>query len=156
MVDTKTYGFANDWRGEIKPGEPLHDMWLRVTVDDGGVVRDVVAVTDASPFRICPEITGNFRRLIGETIGAGWLKRVRAHLGGVEGCTHLVELLGSIGTVAFQTLYSARARALMESAGAEAVAEPPRRRPPMIDTCHAMRSNGEVVKQNWPEFHTGS
>src|SRR5260221_11612426 len=72
MVDTKTYGFENSWRGEIKPGEPLHDMWLRVTVDDGMVVRDVIATAAAGPFRICPEITGNFLRLIGDTIGTSW------------------------------------------------------------------------------------
>ncbi len=77
MTDTKSYGFENDWRGRIEPGEPLHDMWLRVTLDDAMVVRDVVAAADAHPFRICPEITGNFRALIGETVGAGWSRRVR-------------------------------------------------------------------------------
>jgi Protein of unknown function (DUF2889) len=158
MVDTKTYGFDNAWRGEIKPGEPLHDMWLRVTLDDRMVVRDVVAVAAAHPFRACPEITVNFRRLIGETIGAGWTKRVRALLGGVAGCTHLVDLLGPIGTIAIQTIKSARAQALMKDAEPtdRAAKDPaaPRRRPAMIDSCHAMRSDGEVVERLWPDFYT--
>ncbi|MEJ0072427.1 MAG: DUF2889 domain-containing protein [Pseudomonadota bacterium] len=33
-----------------------------------------------------------------------------ALLGGVAGCTHLVDLLGPIGTIAFQTIKSARAK----------------------------------------------
>jgi hypothetical protein len=160
MVDTKTYGFDNDWRGEIKPGEPLHDMWLRVTLDDRLIVRDVVAVAAAHPFRACPEITVNFRRLIGEAVGAGWSKRVRALLGGVAGCTHLVDLLGPIGTIAFQTVKSARAQALIRGAEPHAPdakdSAAPRRRPVMIDSCHAMRSDGEVVQRLWPDFYTPS
>lgn len=154
LVDTKTYAFDNGWRGEIQPGEPLHDMWLRLTIDDTMVVRDVVAVAAAHPFRVCPEITGNFRRLIGESLGAGWRKRVQARLGGVEGCTHLVDLLDPVATVAFQTLRSERARALMPKRAA-APGDAPRRRPAVIDTCHAMRADGEVVREFWPAFYTG-
>jgi len=155
MTDTKTYGFENDWRGRIEPGEPLHDMWLRVTLDDALVVRDVAAAADAHPFRICPEITGNFRALIGETIGAGWSRRVRALLGGVAGCTHLVDLLGPIGTIAFQTIKSARAQGLVKDSKPQDRSGP-RPRPAVIDTCHAMRADGEVVQKLWPAFYTGS
>jgi hypothetical protein len=155
LVDTKTYAFDNHWRGTIQPGEPLHDMWLRVTLDDGMVVRDVIAVAAAHPFRICPEITGDFKRLIGETIGAGWSRRVRTLLGGVAGCTHLVDLLGPIGTIAFQTIKSGRARAQSERPE-PAKSDAPRRRPAVIDTCHAMRADGEVVQRLWPDFYTGS
>ncbi len=154
LTDTKSYAFDNDWRGTVEPGEPLHDMWLRVTIDDTMVVRDVVAITAAHPFRVCPEITGNFRRLIGETIGAGWTRRVRELLGGAAGCTHLVDLLGPVATVAFQTLRSDRAKALMaprpKPAGDQA-----RRRPAVIDTCHALRADGEVVQRFWPAHYTG-
>jgi len=154
MVDTKTYAFDNAWRGAIRPGEPLHDMWLRLTIDDALVVRDVVAVAAAHPFRTCPEVTGNFRRLIGVALGAGWRTRVRALLGGIEGCTHLVDLLDPIATVAFQTLRSERARAGMTKRP-QPTADQPRRRPAVIDTCHAMRADGPVVKAFWPAFYTG-
>ena len=156
MTDTKSYAFSNAWRGEIAPGEALHDMWLRLTLDDALVVRDVAAVSAAHPFRACPEITGNFARLIGETIGAGWSKRVRTLLGGIAGCTHLVDLLGPIATVAFQTIKSERGRALARKSAATAppAADKPRRRPPLIDSCHAMRADGEVVQRYWPDFST--
>ncbi|MBI3516499.1 MAG: DUF2889 domain-containing protein [Proteobacteria bacterium] len=155
MTDVKTYAFDNDWRGEIRSGEPLHDMWLRVTIDDDLAVRDIVAVAAAHPFRACPQVTGNFRRLIGVSLGAGWRKRVRELLGGVEGCTHLVDLLDPVATVAFQTLRSERARALM-APRPKSAADQPRRRPAVIDTCHAMRADGPVVQQFWPAFYTGS
>ncbi|HYD97931.1 MAG TPA: DUF2889 domain-containing protein, partial [Alphaproteobacteria bacterium] len=45
MTDVKTYAFGNEWRGEIAPGEPLHDMWMRLTIDDGFTVHAVEAVT---------------------------------------------------------------------------------------------------------------
>src|SRR5260221_14101346 len=70
MTDTKTYAFTNDWRGEIKPGEPLHDMWLRVTIDDEMVVQDIGAVAGSPPFRGSPGSTGNFRRPLGREPGA--------------------------------------------------------------------------------------
>ncbi len=160
LTDTKSYAFENSFRGTIPPGEPLHDMWLRLTIDDGFVVRDVAASTDRHPFPACPEITPNFKRLIGETIKAGWFNRCRELLGGIAGCTHLLELLGPMGTVAFQTLYSERARALRAAtkAGAGKAGDgkkSTRGRPALIDTCHAWSATGEAVKEHWPEFYTG-
>ena len=41
MTDVKSYGFDNDYRGRIGPEEPLHDMRIRLTLDDDFVVRDI-------------------------------------------------------------------------------------------------------------------
>src|SRR5690348_7059853 len=65
LTDVKSYGFESEWRGEVKAGQPIHDMWLRLTVDDHLTIRAVEAVTDSSPYRVCPEITPNFQRLVG-------------------------------------------------------------------------------------------
>ncbi|HEX6980565.1 MAG TPA: DUF2889 domain-containing protein [Alphaproteobacteria bacterium] len=147
LVDTKSYAFTNAWRGEVRPGEPVHDMSIRLTIDDDFVVRDVQAVTDASPFRICPDITPRFAALKGLKIGKGWRRAIAERLGGVHGCTHLVELLGPLGTTAYQTILPLR--------DAKGRGNPVRTRPAAIDTCHALRSDGEVVRQHWPEFYTG-
>lgn len=45
ITDIKTYSFDNAYRGEIVPGEPLHDMWIRLTVDDELIVHDCIATT---------------------------------------------------------------------------------------------------------------
>jgi hypothetical protein len=154
LVDTKTYAFDSNSRGPMPPGTPVHDMWIRLTVDDELVVRAVEAVTDASPFPVCPSITPNFQRVVGLSIKAGWTQQVRSLLGGVEGCTHLVELLGPVATTAFQTIFPWRERQRRAQAAAGAAAGP-QRRPAHLDTCHALALDGPVVAQIWPAFYTG-
>ncbi len=148
LVDTKSYSFDNDWRGRIEAGEAVHDMWIRLTIDDDFKVHAVEAVTDSSPFRVCPDVAGNFAALKGLSIVKGWRRAVAERLGGVRGCTHLVELLGPLGTTAFQTIFPLRKM--------NGEKPPSGRRPRAIDSCHALKSDGDVVKQRWPEFYTGS
>ena len=69
-------------------------MWLRLTIDLDMIIHDVEAVTDQGPYPNCGDITPNFKRLIGVTIGARLAPRDPCALGGIHGCTHLVELLG--------------------------------------------------------------
>lgn len=151
LVDTKDYDFDNSWRGRVAAGTAVHNMRLRLTVDDGMTVRDVDAALDAGPHHVCADITPAYKVLIGERIKPGWNLRVRELLGGVRGCVHLVEMLGPIGTIAYQTMGPTRAQSRREAA--EGVA--PGKRPARIDTCHALAADGEVVKARWPEFYTG-
>lgn len=153
ITDTKTYGFGNRERGEVKPGAPIHDMWIRLTVDDTLTIQGVEAVTDASPYRICPNVTPNFQRLIGLRIGPGFRKQVRERLGGTEGCTHLVELLGPVGTTAFQTVMPLVDRDLYKRHQPGAAEAPPaRKRPSLLNSCYAFSDEREVVARQWPEF----
>ena len=162
LVDTKTYSFPNRHRGEIEAGEPVHEMWLRLTIDDAMQIQEVEAVTDHGPYGMCPAITANFKRLEGLTIGPGFRRAVRERVGGMQGCTHLVELVGPIATTAFQTMTArrhadeshARAQGEKELAARTTQGEPGR--PRFLDTCHALASTSPVVKEQWPEFYTGS
>jgi hypothetical protein len=162
ITDVKTYPFANDYRGAIQPGDPIHDMSIRLTVDDHFEVKAVEAVTDKSPFAVCPAITPNFQRLVGLSIKSGWIRKVKELLGGVEGCTHLVELLGPVATTAFQTIFPILSREKAERAkvGAGEKKTGPsaeNKRPPLLlNSCHAFRSDGEVTRRTWPEHYTGS
>jgi hypothetical protein len=156
LTDIKTYGFDNHFRGELPAGQPVHDMWLRITVDDRLVIHAVEAVTDASPYAACPGITPNFQRLKGLRIYPGFQKQVRDRLGGIEGCTHLVDLLGPLATTAYQTVFPWRAREQEQRLAREGKApERPARRPKLIDSCRAFASDGEVVRRYWPDFYTG-
>lgn len=146
LVDTKAYPFENAWRGTVHPGVPIHEMWLRLTLDDDLLVHDVAAATDNSPFEICPAIVPEFRKLVGLRIGKGWYGQVKERLGGVQGCTHLVELaLGAMATAAIQTIFPARAAAKPK----------PERKPNHLDTCHALASDGPVVRAHYPKHYTG-
>ena len=153
LTDTKSYDFESQFRGIVTSGTPVHQMWIRLTVDDDLIIRDVEAVTDHAPFPICPAITGNYARLKGLSIKPGFHLKVRELLGGVEGCTHLVEMLGPVATTAFQTIYPYRER-LRRQRG-EAATTVPGRAPRLIDSCHGWSSKQDVVKRLYPEFYTG-
>ena len=74
LTDTKTNGFSSEDRGFIEPGEPLHGMSIRVTIDREMNIKGVVAVTDYSPYRMCSAITPNFQKIIGLNLGRGFRK----------------------------------------------------------------------------------
>lgn len=146
LEDTKTYSFANQDRGGIAAGEPIHRMHLRLTISDDLEVRAAEAATEAGPFDLCGAITPKFTSLIGLRIGPGWRKAVLDRMGGVKGCTHLTELLlGPLTATAMQTLASARTRRQEASADG--------RPPPILDTCHALARTSDVVRRHWPEWH---
>jgi hypothetical protein len=148
LQDTKTYAFENASRGMINPGEPLHDMWLRLTVDESMQIHEVEAATDHGPYTICGDITPEFAKLKGLQIGPGWMRKVREQVGGVHGCTHLVELLQTLATVAFQTLSFRKRKPRPAGTGSA--------QPSHINSCHALRANGPVVEKEWSEFYTGN
>ncbi len=147
LTDTKTYAFGSRQRGEVAAGEPVHDMSVRLTIDDDFVVREAEAVTDAGPFADCPAIAPAYRRLVGRRIGSGWRRQVRELFAGREGCTHLSEMLGAMATAAFQTMYPVLRR--------EGRAKPARGGNPLVDSCYAFRSEGPLVQAAPPDRSFG-
>lgn len=149
LVDTKTdvHTRRNGGR-ERQPGEPVHDLWLRLTIDLDMKIHDAEAVTDAGPYAHCGDITPNFKQLRGITIGPGWRRAIAERVGGVKGCTHLVELLGPLGTTAFQA--TGRARQARDAARAVA------KRPYQINSCHVYKDDSDEVRERWPQFYTGA
>lgn len=153
ITDVKTYGFSNHDRGEIPVGEPVHGMWIRVTIGDDLVIREVEAVTDYAPFSACDAIAPNYAKLVGLKLGPGLRKQIRDRVGGVHGCTHLNELMGPVATTAFQTVFPILAKESLQARD-ENDDKPPRRNP-LINTCHGWRSDGPAVKRISPELYTG-
>ena len=148
LVDTKTYQTsARDTGRARQPGEPVHNMWLRLTIDLDLLIHEAEAVTDAGPYSPCGDITPNFRALKGVTIGAGWRKKTLEILGGTKGCTHLVELLGPLGTTAFQATGKARER---RNAG-----KPVTKKPYQLGACHMYDETSPAVKERWPQYYRG-
>ena len=148
MVDTRTYDCSYDELhrdGLIRAGEPVHDMWLRFTIDLDFLIHDVQAASDQTPFAVCPNAASAMRGLVGLRIGGGWLKQARERVGPTVSCTHLVDLLGQLAATAYQTLHAA-----LEERERQ---RPEREKPPILDTCLALSSDGEVVKNLWPQFH---
>ena len=147
LTDTEAYAFANSFRGEIAPGEPIHDRSLRLMLDDDLAVISAEAATAAGPFAVCPAITPAFVKLEGLRIDPGWRRAVQARFGGVQGWTHLVELLGPLATTAYQTIHAWRARHQPQAESD--------RPPPHLDSCDALaataRSSARTIPAGTPD-----
>jgi hypothetical protein len=147
LTDVKHYELTGWSRGPLPAGTPMHDMVVTMTVDLEGTIRAFEARADASPQQACSSGAANFSRLVGLSIGKGFLKQAAARIGGVEGCTHIREMLQQMATVAFQSVREARVARY---------ASEPDRRPPLIDSCIAWAATGDWVKVRFPRFHTGA
>lgn len=128
-------------------GEPMHDLWLRLTVDDAWTVRHAEAAMPAGAYRHCHLVTPNFANLEGLTIGRGWNKGVRERVGGTAGCTHLVSLLAQMASAAYQALWDIKLARMQESDEDPGVQT--------IDTCYAYRSDGPLVAERYPDHFVG-
>lgn len=158
MTDAKSYSFPSEWRGRVQEGQPIHDMRIRLTLDEQFIIRDVECVTAAGPYEICPAIAPAFAALKGEQVGRGWSRILREKFGGRNGCVHHVEMLRAMATVAFQTLYGWQERRKRETGQSSSEGPPspeaaPGRKPGFIDSCHALASDGEVVRTHFPQFY---
>jgi hypothetical protein len=143
LHDTKDVDFRVA-SGLRKAGESIHSMWLRITVDRTLTIVDADADTDAMPYvGYCGSITPAYKKLIGLAIRPGFSNKVKELLGGVNGCTHMTELIGSLATTAFQTM-------------AGQGVQDPGRKPFQLDRCHALDSAAPAVQRFYPQWYRGS
>lgn len=147
LTDTKAFHWIRrESKVGLPAGEPVHDMWIRITVDLDMKIRDAIAVTDASPYRTCGNITPNFSVLKGVTIQRGWTKDLRSKIGGSAGCTHLWELLGRVATVALQSTVTARDT--QKPLG-------PGQVPYQFNSCHMYTADSLATLERWPHMYKG-
>jgi hypothetical protein len=143
LRDTKSFDFKLA-AGSRPAGEPIHEMWLRITVDRNLVIVDADASTDAMPYvGICDGIVPAYRKLVGIAIRPGYTQKVKELFGGVRGCTHITELAGALATAAFQTLAGQKV-------------QPADRKPFQLDKCHALDSTAPAVAKYYPRWYRGS
>ncbi len=146
ITDTKSYSFSNYERDGIAAGEPLHQMRVRIAIDEDMVVREAEAVTEYSPFKMCGDIGPDYEKLVGIKIGPGWRKNVYSRLGKEKGCTHISDLvLGPIAVTAFQAVIPNREKRMTEPADGST--------PVTLNTCHALEESSPVVAWRWPNFY---
>jgi hypothetical protein len=143
LVDTKPYDLKLA-AGVRRAGEPVHAMWLRITIDRNLTIVDADAAMDAVPYAgHCEGITPHYRKLIGVSIRPGYLRKLKELFGDVRGCTHISELAGALATAAYQTLAGQRV-------------QDPEQRPFQLDRCHALDSTKHVVAKYYPKWYRGT
>jgi hypothetical protein len=159
IVDTKPFAYEEPYRGHREAESDVHNIAIRLTLDDDFVVHDIEVLMPAVPYPSCAGAIPNFKLLIGVKVGAGWRKAVQAVVGSTKGCTHARELLFPMATVAFQTLFGWEDEAESQQekerrAQREAMRGQQAGRPHFMDGCHSWASDGEVVATLYPQFFT--
>lgn len=148
LTDVKSIAIKLRERGEngvLPAGEPIHGMSIRLTIDLDLNIIDAVASMDYTPFHSCPSIATAYRQLIGRQIAPGFTRLTKELFSGVNGCTHLLELLGPVATTAYQATYTEREERQGERDTTQA--------PALLDTCHAFNRTGPVIEKYWPQHH---
>lgn len=139
LVDARTYPATVGEGRRVSPGEPIHDLRVKITVDDDYVIRAATAEMQAWPFASCVEASAFYSRLVGLRLASGFAAAVRERFGGPAGCSHLNELLSPMATAAFQTIAGAR----RDRGGPPS----PDELGALLNSCHTLREGGEVDRQ---------
>lgn len=153
LLDVKTH----DWgmaTGVRPAGSPVHDLHLRLVVDEKFNVVDAGSHSEWMPY---PDHCGRhgaeaeagdaYSRLIGLNLRLGFRQGVKERLAGVLGCTHLTDLSQAIPTAVIQA-FAGRKNHTPE--GTRAITG---QRPFQIDRCHALASDGGAVMQFYPHWY---
>lgn len=152
LIDTKEKKIVVIERGEIEPGEAIHDISLRLTIDSELVIKNIEVSTDFAPMKACSNPNLWYKKLIGEKIEKGWRQKVKTIFAGVEGCTHSNDILTVAATTAFQTVFPWIMQQSVVKYGKEKafrhLAEV------MLNNCHSFSQKGEMISSNWPDLST--
>ncbi|MCX7264938.1 MAG: DUF2889 domain-containing protein [Burkholderiales bacterium] len=92
LIDTKTLPFKRQLSPVDTPaGAPIHNILVRLIVDETLLVHDAVAIMNATPFDTCTGAATTLAPLKGLRIGQGWNTRIREHLSGAASCTPCID-----------------------------------------------------------------
>jgi hypothetical protein len=134
--------------GPRDAGEPIHDLWLRVTVDTAFNIVDAHAASVATPYPgYCSEYGTAYQQLIGLNLLKGFRQAVRDRLAGVAGCTHLTELAGMLPTATIQS-FAGSVLPTRDGHQDDETSQPPFQ----LDRCHALRRDGAAVAKYYPRW----
>ncbi len=143
LTDIKPFDYPLS-SGVRAAGQPVHDMWIRLTVDRRLAIIDAAVLTEAMPYAgACSAITPEYaRQLVGLNLGRGFRKAVQGRFATIAGCTHLNEVLAQFPSAAIQAL-----------AGERIDNEDDGSKPFQLDRCHALDTRGETVRRYYPRWH---
>ena len=144
LTDIKNHDYRLK-TGVRRAGQPVHSMWLRLTIDREFNVVDAAASSEAVPYPGgCETIAPAYRGLVGLNLVRHFRLKANELLGGVRGCTHLTEMLAGMPTAAIQSF-----------AGEMKEEQDDGTKPFQLDQCHALETSGETVRVWYPKWYRG-
>jgi hypothetical protein len=133
--------------GGVRPaGQPIHDMLLRVVIDEQFNILESGAQTSWMPYAgQCDQHGDAYAQLVGLNLLKGFYSNVKTRLGGVRGCTHITELTQVLPTAVVQA-FAGEVMDIRE----DAVNDTP---PFQINRCHALKDDAPAVQQHYPRWY---
>jgi hypothetical protein len=145
VTDIKTRD-ARLTEGVRRAGEPIHDMLLRLVIDESFNILEAGSLTRGMPYPgECDQHGDAYGRLAGLNLMKGFRRAVQERLGGIAGCTHLTELTQVLPTAVIQAF----AGEVINTRGDGADAK----QPFQLDHCHALRTDGNTVRTYYPRWY---
>ncbi|MDA8125464.1 MAG: DUF2889 domain-containing protein [Deltaproteobacteria bacterium] len=136
---------------EKLPRGVVHHMTIRLLVNCANLmIEDVDVQMDTVPGGdACRETLDSLAPLKGLTITRGFMVKVKKLVGGVKGCTHLVELIQTMAPAVIQGLgtYQALKPAPFNPERAKKFVQY------LINTCHTWRDGGPFVEKFTTKIH---
>lgn len=130
-------------------GAPIHEMLLRLVVDQRFRIVEAGAETLAMPYeQACADHGDLYAGLVGMNLMKGFRRAVAERFGGVRGCTHINELAQVLPTAVVQAF----AGEVFDTRGDG----PQATQPFQIDRCRALRSDGPTVLAYYPRWYRQS
>jgi hypothetical protein len=149
LIDCRPFKFyVGSERPAVAPGEPIHLISVRMTIDQELTIRAFEVAMDATPYNYCSGVEQNYANMVGLRLGAGFLKEADKRVPGSQGCTHIRQLLSQLATVSVQTYYPLE-REKWKRLPADQ--QPP---PPMLNTCHGWQSHRPHIKEEFPDYYS--
>ncbi|MBV8030351.1 MAG: DUF2889 domain-containing protein [Betaproteobacteria bacterium] len=144
LTDVKNHDYKLK-TGVRRAGQPIHEMWVRITIDRSFTIVAAAASSDVVPYPGgCEKIAPAYRKLVGLSLIRGFRKNVHELFGAVKGCTHMTEMLAGLPTAAIQTF-----------AGEVPEEREDGPKPFQLDQCHALETTTETVRQWYPKWYRG-
>ncbi|RYF61971.1 MAG: DUF2889 domain-containing protein, partial [Comamonadaceae bacterium] len=144
LIDTKPTDLVLPEK-PLPANTPIHRMKVCIAVDKDFVIREIRADTLDAPYRVCGRIGPAYAQLVGHRIEAGFTMKVKRMFRGIEGCSHLTELLPAMATTVFQVIWADSGN--FDNSDLNGVAS----RGSPLGGCHALRLDGEVVMKYFAE-----
>ncbi len=140
LRDAKPFAFDLPGERTLAVDEPIHEMFIRVTVNEQLVVQAIEVAMDSVPHSECPPAQVPMQWMVGCSMTSGWRKAIDAHMGKAQGCTHLRELLFNMATAAFQTITSNFGQTQQDTP------------PPHLGRCMSWGFESPLVERLYPMF----
>jgi hypothetical protein len=143
----------------VRPnGLPIHELWLRITIDRKLTIVDAEASSEWAPYGgQCAESYPAYRSLIGLNLLQNFRRETNRLLRGTAGCTHLTELCAVLPTAAIQAFAGEVWNIENGNPRGEPLGKPdpnPEEQPPFqLGRCNALRFDGPAVGEYYPRWY---